>query len=682
ALGSGNTSFRVPILRVSPGESMSLAGGRNGRYMISRSDRQQVPRPWSFDQAISDGHFSRQGHTILLSSYSGDVALMNSENGRLECAPLTHPAAVFSASMSSDNRYVATGSRDGNVRVWDTALAGREGEDFPQPFSLYGASYADDGRHFVLATAEHNVVAWRRQAPMLPAFSLDHQDQIGLVTYGPGNNRIVTATVKGAVHLWNATGGVSIADLTVDDKPSTKVLFSPDGKQLATTTTDHYLHLWNAQDGVRHHKIGPFPGPILEVAFHPATPLVSVVTRESTDPIRSLVHQRDTLTGKAVGAPLTIDGLVRSLAAHPDGQRILLRVSTPIGNEDHAQFWNLQDRTAPPVIIRQQNPLDATVMNSTGSLLLTSDLDGTARLWDSEGGNPVSPPLRHGSPITDMAFSHHGRYFATATDNGIVQLWSSASGTPLIPPIDVGSSIVGITFHPADEELMILMSRAIRFIDLGGSPLSPGDAGFLVSAIRGQRLSKDGGRAPMSSEETLVAGKLLKTTFPDLFTLSDQQSFTWHQLHGPDVPASFWTQRRDTLTDHLAQATQDYVRYSLFLQRARSHVELEDYEAALEDLSASHRHARPEFSTGSYSLPLFQRACLAAFLDRADIYTETFQAMINSVDPLNPVDAARMATAICLSASDHGPLPLSIQLAARSGPRNPTPRTGTPAPTG
>jgi hypothetical protein len=45
--------------------------------------------------------------------------------------------------------------------------------------------------------------------------------------------------------------------------------------------------------------------------------------------------------------------------------------------------------------------------------------------------------------------------------------------------------------------------------------------------------------------------------------------------------------------------------------------------------------------------------------------------MMDSLDPINPYDAPRTATANCLSATDHGDPLVSIQLAARSVTANP-----------
>ncbi len=168
-----------------------------------------------------------------------------------------------------------------------------------------------------------------------------------------------------------------------------------------------------------------------------------------------------------------------------------------------------------------------------------------------------------------------------------------------------------------------------------------------------------------------MALRQVNTNYPDLFSTPQRLLFLWNQRHGTHLPASFWESRQGLITAQLENTSQPYVQYYLYMQRARVHVELENYQAALADLQASHRRARPDFSRGSYSLPLFQRACLAAFLGHNDIYKETYNEMIESLDPLNPYDAPRTATANCLSARGHGNLELSLQLAARSVAGNP-----------
>ena len=668
---TGNTRHRLSLLRVSPRDAVTLAAGRDGDLLVSRRASSRLSLGWTSTQAISDGRFNRQGDRLVVSSYSGETALISAKDGQLLAPPLLHPAAVLSTDIDGTNRFIATACRDGNVRIWDTALGERGQEDFSQPFNLINAAYSGDGLQLITATPEHNAIVWRRDPPIVPAFSLDHQAPIGLVVYGPGNNRIVTATTAGTVHLWNATSGDSISGLTTADMRTTKVIFRPDGGQLATLTTDRTIHIWNAADGHQLQQFGPLPGPVTAFAFHPTDSLLFTASLANTEPVISLVQAWGIQPGKTVGNPLRVKGIIRSMTMHPDGHRVLLHVRDAAGNGSHAQFWDIEKGNPVGDPFVHRDPVGGAELNTSGSLLLTSGTDGTVRLWDTTTGKTMGSPFRHTTPIRDMQFSHHGRFFATATTAGTVQLWSSTSGFPLMIPIDVGPSLVGIRFHPSDQELMILAGRTIRFIKLSGKAISPEAAALVVSAFSGHRLDMQGLPTPLGPQESSMALQQVSTSYPDLSSTPQRLLFVWNQRHGAHVPASFWESRLELITGLLEETSQAYVQYYLYMQRARVHVELEDYQAALADLQSSHRRARPDFSRGSYSLPLFQRACLAAFLGHNDIYKETYNEMIDSLDPLNPYDAPRTATANCLSPSGHGNLDLSLQLASRSVAGNP-----------
>jgi hypothetical protein len=54
--------------------------------------------------------------------------------------------------------------------------------------------------------------------------------------------------------------------------------------------------------------------------------------------------------------------------------------------------------------------------------VLTAGDDGTARLWDSASGSPISTLPGHTGPVTSAVFSPDGRYIATAGRDAIVQI--------------------------------------------------------------------------------------------------------------------------------------------------------------------------------------------------------------------------------------------------------------------
>jgi WD40 repeat protein len=58
-----------------------------------------------------------------------------------------------------------------------------------------------------------------------------------------------------------------------------------------------------------------------------------------------------------------------------------------------------------------------------GALIATASEDGTARLWDTIAGRPISPPLAHAQRVNDLAFSPDGAYLATASGDPIARVW-------------------------------------------------------------------------------------------------------------------------------------------------------------------------------------------------------------------------------------------------------------------
>jgi WD40 repeat protein len=76
--------------------------------------------------------------------------------------------------------------------------------------------------------------------------------------------------------------------------------------------------------------------------------------------------------------------------------------------------------------------------------ILVGEMDGTARLWSVETGEPLGPPLEHPSAVSAVAFSPDGVRFATGSDDGSVRLWSAETSGLIRGPMlhDARVSIV------------------------------------------------------------------------------------------------------------------------------------------------------------------------------------------------------------------------------------------------
>jgi len=83
-----------------------------------------------------------------------------------------------------------------------------------------------------------------------------------------------------------------------------------------------------------------------------------------------------------------------------------------------------------------------------GSVLATTSIDKTARLWRVDTGQPVATLEGHTGWVRDAAFSPDGTRVATASDDGTVRLWDAGTGAPLALFQETRGEVGSVMFSP------------------------------------------------------------------------------------------------------------------------------------------------------------------------------------------------------------------------------------------
>jgi WD40 repeat protein len=137
-----------------------------------------------------------------------------------------------------------------------------------------------------------------------------------------------------------------------------------------------------------------------------------------------------------------------------------------------------------------------------GKWVLTSSLDGTARVWDASTGDPVSQPMRHKGKLADAEFSPDGRSVLTGSKDGVARLWDARTGYPLSEPLQHAGAITGIQFSPDGRRcLSIAANDALRIWEVVEPPV-PAPDWFcdFVEAVAGRRCNEHHDTEPVSRE--------------------------------------------------------------------------------------------------------------------------------------------------------------------------------------
>jgi WD40 repeat protein/serine/threonine protein kinase len=98
----------------------------------------------------------------------------------------------------------------------------------------------------------------------------------------------------------------------------------------------------------------------------------------------------------------------------------------------------LDHRTRLAAVLRQcpklaqvwfhDGPTTYAGFSSDGSRVITSSMDGMARVWDARSGAALSPELRHPPKVNEARFSPDGSLVVTAGGDGYARVWDVATG--------------------------------------------------------------------------------------------------------------------------------------------------------------------------------------------------------------------------------------------------------------
>lgn len=83
-------------------------------------------------------------------------------------------------------------------------------------------------------------------------------------------------------------------------------------------------------------------------------------------------------------------------------------------------------------------PVRLAALSPDGKKVLTGGVDGTARLWNAETGEPLGKTIRHGAPIWVVKFHPDGQSVLTGGEDGVARLWNPWSGESIGKPMRHG----------------------------------------------------------------------------------------------------------------------------------------------------------------------------------------------------------------------------------------------------
>ena len=215
-------------------------------------------------------------------------------------------------------------------------------------------------------------------------------------------------------------------------------------------------------------------------------------------PLLTVLPQRVNLI-KIVGAP----DRVSSVAFSPDGKRIVS------GSWDEtARVWDTNSgQPVGPPLTGHTGPVSSVAFSPDGKRIVSGSFDKTVRVWDANSGKPIGPPLTgHTDFVESVAFSPDGKRIVSSSNDTTVRLWDAATGQPIGPPLTGHTGWVwSVAFSPDGKRIVSgSWDETVRVWDTNsGQPVGPPLTGH-TGPVSSVAFSPDGKRIASGSGDKTV----------------------------------------------------------------------------------------------------------------------------------------------------------------------------------
>ena len=398
-----------------------LEWGSQGVLRLWRVGEDAAPQ-WSHDHpaGISGAAFSPDGHWLVTRCDDGILRAFDSATGRPSGPPMTHGAKISHVAFTPDGGHLVSESASGGTicgwrfanrqRVWKFVRSG-SGMFEVNPKPEIGQMLVRDGDTILAVDAHSGRAVWTiKGAVPVRGYTLS-PDGLRLATWGPES---------ASVRIWNTRTGQSTGRDLEGTAAVNFTVFSPSGNKLGIVCGDAAF-LWDLDTRQPAGRVIRHDSWIQNLVFHPDGSWFISFGDDRT--LRTwetphFVPDEEMVRRPAMGGAW----------ASEDGRGLM------IGTKSGWEAFDLTDSSLLSSVsshaVGGKKP-GSVAASANRTNILTLDGSSISRVWDAKTGFEIGHGLEHGAEVKSAEFSGDGSLVVTTSLDRTAKIWKSSDGTLL-----------------------------------------------------------------------------------------------------------------------------------------------------------------------------------------------------------------------------------------------------------
>ncbi|MDX4038461.1 caspase family protein [Aliarcobacter skirrowii] len=282
-----------------------------------------------------------------------------------------HSYIVNSVAISSDNRYIVSGSDDTTVRLWDFK----------------------SGKLLKTLNGNSNIV--------------------NSVAISSDSRYIVSGSDDTTVKLWDISSGKLLKTLNGHSYWVSSVAISSDNRYIVSGSSDRTIKLWDVNSGKLLKTFRGHYGTIYSVAISSDSRYIVSGSDDKT------VNLWDLKSGNIIKTLNGHSGSVISVAISSDNRYIVS------GSDDKTvKLWDVNSGKLLKTLNGHSNRVLSVAISSDSRYIVSASDDKTVKLWDVNSGKLLKTLNGHSNRVLSVAISSDSRYIVFGSSDKTIKIFN------------------------------------------------------------------------------------------------------------------------------------------------------------------------------------------------------------------------------------------------------------------